>query len=332
LFAVPFDSRSNQVAGNAAQVLEDAAVLSVATGVWIPMLGVDRGGSIAYLNKGGTLSTLRWIAPAPKAIQTVEADYRTPRLSPDGGRLVAVAGSAPSEIWVIDLERGTRLLLGTSGGVSPVWSHDGRRVIYSSAAGDIRAVPADGSGAPELVLPRVEGFNLAATGVAPDGSFTVVQADNRAASADGRNRDVWIVRSGQKPDLVAATAADERNGVVSPDGQWLAYSSSVSGREEIYLKNLAGSGRTIPVSSEGGTLPRWPRTDSLYFLGPRTLMRAPIRTSPFSVGTPVEAAQLPQNVSGLDVHADGRILIIEPKVAGIRDALHVRLNWGPSLK
>ena len=334
LFAVPFDPRRNEVRGSPNQVLEDAGVFSGATNVWIPLVAVDRAGSIAYLNKGGTLSTLRWMAPTSTPLSVPDGDYRTPRLSPDGGRVVVAASAAPSEIWVIDLDRGTRLLLGAGGGTAPIWSHDGKRIIYLAASGEIMTVPADGSGTPEVVLARQPSISVAPTAVALDGSFIVAGAEDRVSSPVSRNRDIWIIRPGQKPEPIVATPADERGGAVSPDGQWLAYSSSVSGREEVYIKHLAGSGRTIPVSSGGGILPRWPRMDSLYFLGPRTLMRATIGGDPLAARAAVEITVIPQNMGGIDIDKDGRILIVEPRAggAGTRDALHVLLNWGPSLR
>jgi Tol biopolymer transport system component len=263
-----------------------------------------------------------------------EADYRTPSLSPDGRRVAVSAGAAPAEIWVADLERGTRLLLAPSSGTAPIWSHDGKRVIYAGASGDVMTVPADGSGAPEVLLARQGATNLAPTAAAPDGSFVVANAEDRSAARGSRNRDIWIVRPGQKPLAVVATPADDRGGVVSPDGRWLAYSSSISGREEIYIRPVAGGGATIPVSTQGGTLPRWPRMDTLYFLGSRTLMRVPIALDPLRPGTPVEAVELPRTMGGIDIDTNGRVLIIEAKATatGTRDALHVLLNWGRSLR
>jgi Tol biopolymer transport system component len=130
-----------------------------------------------------------------------------------------------------------------------------------------------------------------------------------------------------------ATPADERVGAVSPDGRWFAYASSVSGREEIYLRPFAGGGATIPVSTEGGTLPRWPRMDALYYLSAKGYMRVPVEANPLRVGTPVLATAVPATIGGADVTADGRVLIIQQKnEAASRDLLHVLLNWGPSLR
>jgi hypothetical protein len=334
LFAVSFDPRRNEVRGNPNQVLDDAGVFSGAANVWIPLAGVDRAGSIAYLNRAGALSTLRWIAPTSVPVSVPDGDYRTPKLSPDGRRVVVAANAAPSEIWVIDLDRGTRLLLSSGGGTSPIWSYDGQRIIYLAASGEIMSVPADGSGTPETVVARQPSISVAPTAVAPDGSFIVASAEQRGNSPATRNRDIWIIRPGHKPEPIVATPADERGGAVSPDSKWLAYSASASGREEVFIKSLGASGRTIPVSADGGIFPRWPRMDSLYFLGGRALMRAPIGGDPLVLGASREVTVVPQNMGGIDIDRDGRILIIEPRAgaAGTRDALLLLLNWGHSLR
>src|SRR5262249_51719405 len=43
----------------------------------------------------------------------------------------------------------------------------------------------------------------------------------------------------------------------SPDGQWIAYTSDESGRDEVYLQPYPGPGSRIPVSRDGGTRPIW---------------------------------------------------------------------------
>jgi len=66
---------------------------------------------------------------------------------------------------------------------------------------------------------------------------------------------------------VLQTPADERNPQVSPDGQWLAYSSNETGRSEIYVRPFPQGPGRIQVSVDGGIYPRW-RRDSreLYFM------------------------------------------------------------------
>ena len=55
---------------------------------------------------------------------------------------------------------------------------------------------------------------------------------------------------------------------LSPDGRWLAYTSTESGREEVYVTHFPGGSGRWQVSQSGGTAPTW-RGDSneIYFIG-----------------------------------------------------------------
>ena len=58
-------------------------------------------------------------------------------------------------------------------------------------------------------------------------------------------------------------------GQISPDGKWVAYSASKTGRFEIYVQPFPLTGSPRPISTDGGLEPRW-RGDSheLYFISP----------------------------------------------------------------
>ena len=78
------------------------------------------------------------------------------------------------------------------------------------------------------------------------------------------------------------TKFDELNGIVSPDGRWLAYESNSSGRSEIYVRpfpNVGGSQEQ--VSTAGGTKPLWARSGKeLFYVGADgTLLRVPVEAS-----------------------------------------------------
>jgi serine/threonine-protein kinase len=81
---------------------------------------------------------------------------------------------------------------------------------------------------------------------------------------------------------------DERNGVVSPDGRWLAYEADDSGRFEIYVRPFpdVNSGRET-VSTAGGTRPIWPRNgQELIYVSPTgALMRVGVTRGPSWVAT-----------------------------------------------
>ena len=74
-----------------------------------------------------------------------------------------------------------------------------------------------------------------------------------------------------KVSPLVGTPLAERNGVVSLDGRWLAYEEADnSGRFEIYVRPYpnVNSGRW-PVSTNGGTRPRWTqRGRKLIYVSP----------------------------------------------------------------
>ena len=64
----------------------------------------------------------------------------------------------------------------------------------------------------------------------------------------------------------------ERNGIVSPDGLWLAYESDSSGRFEIYVRPFPNvdAGQWL-ISTGGGTRPLWSpngREPELFYVAP----------------------------------------------------------------
>jgi Tol biopolymer transport system component len=60
--------------------------------------------------------------------------------------------------------------------------------------------------------------------------------------------------------------ADDVQGQVSPDGRWLAYTSDRSGRQEVYVQALDGTGGRVPISAGGGHSPRWaPGGGMIYY-------------------------------------------------------------------
>src|SRR5262249_31838575 len=152
----------------------------------------------------------------------------------------------------------TRLTLDPANHVNPVWTPDGRRMVFSSnRAGvlNLFSCAADHTGTLERLT---ESPNLQfPTGVTPDGTvvFTEVSSTNgedvMALRLDGTHQVLPLVQ----------TPFDERNGIVSPDGRWLAYEGDDSGAFQIYVRPFpdVNSGHW-QVSATGGTQPLWARS------------------------------------------------------------------------
>jgi serine/threonine-protein kinase len=122
-------------------------------------------------------------------------------------------------------------------------------------------------------------------------------------------------------NTVLATPANERNAVVSPDGQWLAYESDSSGSFEIYVRPFpqADAGPR-QVSPAGGTKPLWARSGKqLFYISPDSaLMQVPVETtgSAWNNGAAAKVLDLRATVSSIgiyrtyDVSPDGKRFLI----------------------
>ena len=157
-------------------------------------------------------------------------------------------------------------------------------------------------------------------------------------SVDATHRVVALVR----------TPFSERNGIVSPDGRWLAYEANDSGQFDVYVRPYPGvnDGRW-QVSTTGGSRPLWgPKGQELFYVSPGgAIMSLGVqRASTWTATTPTEIVKASYfTTSGAylgrtyDVSPDGRrFLMIKnggSDQAGASSAsLIVVQNWGEELK
>ena len=182
--------------------------------------------------------------------------YLQPRISPTGDRVAVWANDEESDIWVWDLARltPTRLTFAPGQDSSPMWTADGRYVIFSSERDGIRNLfrfAADGTG---TVDPLTRSPNLhSASSMSPDGTYVIFTEtrpntgeDVMQADLNGSHTVVPLVQS----------SFTERNGVVSPDGRWLAYEANDAGPLEIHVRPYpAVNSGHWQVSTGGGPAP-----------------------------------------------------------------------------
>src|SRR5262245_49146380 len=156
--------------------------------------------------------------------------------------------------------------------------------------------------------------------------------------------DVWILPvdgSGEAKPVVR-TEANEGGATLSPDGRWLAYISSVSGRLEIYLQSFPEGGGKRQVSTGGGFGPRWRKNgrELFYYSVDGKLMAAQVRIGEsFEMGGPVSLFEFRAGgISGAPfapyaVTADGqRFLITEIVDTEPNAPLTVMTNWTAGVK
>jgi hypothetical protein len=136
------------------------------------------------------------------------------------------------------------------------------------------------------------------------------------------------------------TQFNEQQGRVSPDGNWIAYTSDESGRHEIYVQRFPEPSGKWQVSTSGGADPRW-RADGgeLYFISAdRKLMAVPVKLgSAFEAG--IRSSLFEVHVSGLTdvrthyaVSADGqRFLVNTTTEDSTPSPIVVVVNWSKAL-
>ena len=336
LQAVGFDADRLEVLGSPVSVI-DSVYRAPSSGA--PFFEVSLTGSLVYLS-GGLDRSLMWVDRRGQGSPATEErrGFRVPALSPDGTKVAVSIDPRPSELWVYDLERGTRVqlaggthrVLGGESALSPLWSPDGDRLLFSSR-GDLYWMLADGSSDAEALL--VSDNPKFTYSWSSDGRFLTYQEQHPTTGFD-----IWVMPldGDRTPEPFLATPAAEAYLRFSPNGRWVAYTSLESGRAEVYVRPFRRPGGTIPISTDGGALPVWSADGrELFYRNGNTMMVVTVDTgASFTAGTPevLFDGAYDNTDNRYDVSADGRFLMVRPDPDATADRLQVVLNWGEELQ
>ena len=275
LWAAPFALQQLQISGDPV-VVEQGLRVEIGGAV---QFALADDGTLAYISAGDAESPRRlvWVDRAgnEELLPAPERAYQHPRISPDGGRIAVDAADQEADIWIWNVvgQTFTRLTFGREVEITPVWWPDGRSLIFAAglAGGtNIFRQAADGTGSIERLTEGETG--KIPTSVAPSGTEILVREIASDTGVDvGRLR--VSPTSPQKLDRTTSlirTTFSERNGEVSPGGQWLAYESDESGRQEIYVRPFPDiNGGRWQVSTGGGRMPLWSRDGKeLFYVSP----------------------------------------------------------------
>jgi Tol biopolymer transport system component/predicted Ser/Thr protein kinase len=268
LFAVAFDLEKLDTSGSPAPVLQQVSYSAMFGSA---KLSFSRSGTLVYRSReiDAARVVIQWLDANGNSESLLDKPglFVNPHFSPDGGRLAVANDDAKSGIWIYDIRRDTLSpLSGDKNGTHPVWTPDGRYIVYQAANG-MSFARSDGGSKPELLTETKE-FQYPSA-FSPDGRTLAFY------QSGPQGFDLWTVpvqRDGEKlkagkPELFERTSFGNRGATFSPDGHWLAYSSNESGSSQVCVRAFPDKGGQWQVSTNGGTSPIFSRNgkDLLFF-------------------------------------------------------------------
>jgi Tol biopolymer transport system component len=252
-------------------------------------------------------------------------------------------------VWLFDAATGraTRLTVGEGWSNSAFWSRDGTRVLYAAdgnpSGSRIGVKNVNGEGQEETLFSFPSGEIIGIWDWSTDGRYVVYST---ASAATKNIADLWVLPldGERRPRPYLQSGFHKTQAQVSPNGQWLAYTSFESGKDEVYVQSFPTAGSKHQVSIDGGMQPRWRADGSeLFFLdryGKMTVV--PVKADGgFEAGPPATLFQtklLPQGSQSIyfftayDVSPDGQRFFINGPADDPGPPITVVFNWTAAKK
>jgi serine/threonine-protein kinase len=347
ILAVPFNLNTLEVTGSPVTVLENVMMSSSNARV---QFSFSRAGDLVYLegrseDDRDAAQPLVWLDRhgSEQPLSEARQRFSKPRLTADSRSLFVEVADPEAAIWAYDINRGTLTRI-THGGVSygPVPSPDGTRVAYESTRDGVAGAfvaHIDGSGEQRLTSSKridvptswsSDGKLLALTSVGESGNYDV-----RFIAVDGDHTQQIFVQG-------PFNAGGAR---FSPQGNWVAYVSDESGRNEVYVRPYP-EGTRVQISAAGGNQPVWSSNGrELFFRNGDQLLAVNVTPGQnFTFGKPVVlfSRSMPVESSGrayefmadFDISKDGDRFVTpkyNPNSSNVPRA-RIILDWFSELK
>ena len=335
LCAVPFDPEKLEVTGDAKSVINGVFT------IFAPLYAVSNSGALTYVPSSGIITPV-WVDKSgnEESLGTELDGVSFPKISPDGTRVAFKrGGTMNSDIVIWDLSRrNLDRLIFQAASSAPLWTIDGEKVVYNTVNNTFYMKSADGTGEPEAIISLPGAFPLLWSW-GKDGKTLVLE--------DYRKKDIGMVSMADDAKWIPLLNNEKyREGQpqVSPDGQWIAYTSDESGRSEVYVRPFpdVDKGRQ-QVSVSGGNSPLWSRDGrNLYYRNDDWVMSVAVEIhTEFKFDAPTRLFQVPYFNSDTalgslwDISPDGnRFLMLKNSSpeSGTQPEIKIILNWFEELK
>jgi serine/threonine-protein kinase len=354
IFAVAFDLDRLKVIGGPVSVLE--GVLGGAISASGNMIYVVEPAAVAQgaARTASSGPTLVWVNREGKEepLGAPPHNYHNPKISPDGTKVALgiSADFANADIYIWDLTRETltRLTFEKGKDFLPIWTPDGKWIVFASDREGNRCIywkAADGTGEVEK-LSSAPDKNLMPWCWSIDGkTLVIVEFDNAFTTTD---IGTLLMEGDHARKLLLKEQFIEANPNISPDGKYIAYLSTESGRGEIYVRPFPEVSKGKWQITDGGAdFARWsPDGRELIYNAGDAITAVTVETDPtFKAGKCKVLFRGPfirgyGETPSWDISPDGkRLLIIKPAArptaappAAALRKIFVVINWMEELK
>jgi Tol biopolymer transport system component len=342
LMGLPFDASKLEVMGEPFPI-----AMSIGAAENTYAFSVTDNGTLLYqTNNQSSNSELVWLDRSGERLESVGqlGKYYDVAISPDETKVAYAAmddGSNNVDIWVYDLRRNvpTRLTFTPGGEGKPVWSPDGKYLYFTSFQNgqffSIYRKNASGVGDAELVY-ATDSARVIPNDFTPDGTRLLFRQSNTS-----RDIGILYLNDSNRVDMFANSSFFEAMARVSPNGQYVAYVSRESGRREVYVRRLDGTGGKWQISTENADNPRW-RADGieLYYLTyDAQVMAVTVNTEgDFQAENPVELfrqrLRYPLDINyPYDVSDDGQRFLMNARITDTDESeIVVVQNWAEEFR
>jgi len=341
LMAHPFDPEKLEFTGEPVPLSPNVSYASERA-----LFGVSDEGTLVFRkgNVGGNRSIISINRKGDSLTEIAPpAQYADIRISPDNNRLaysIITDQLSGADVWVRDLKRNiaSRLTFGAGLNTWPVWSPDGSMIYYGTNRKSGRFFQmkknSNGTGAEDTVC-VVDTADVGITSISSDGTMAVLIGGTASV-------DIFKMKLPDgKPEPLLVESYQEMRGAISPDGKYLAYQSTETGENEVYLRELQGGGKW-QVSVNGGRCPLWKGDGKeIYYSSPNfDLMEVPISyAGGVEIGTPTKLftqrffIQGTNTLNSYAVTNDGqKFYFLSPTEEGVAAEFIVVQNWPEELK